>query len=340
MIASAAVGFVLFGAARNFIDAERTSMSVTGKLLKVFEVDKQLRGLRSRLTGAEKFLGEQDKELASLSSKKEGIEKQSKQLQADTLNSEGEAKRLEARMETIRKQMDNAQSNKEYKAFLTELNTLKLAKEQHENAAMETMTRVEALKGQIKELEGKAAERMQMRKVAVVDRDARSAEIADRVAELTGQRNVLAADVPGEVLAYYSRMIDQRGDEAMGPIEIVDHKRHEYNCGSCMMHLPVDAVAGLIVKGDLTRCASCQCILFIDEETLKDLTGEKPAKEKKAAKPRVASTAATKGLPKDVAKDVAKDLAVKKKIEKPKTKPLAGTKAAAVATTDAVASEA
>jgi predicted nucleic acid-binding Zn-ribbon protein len=316
---------------RNFY-AERTSMSVTGKLLKVFEVDKQLRGLRSRLTSAEKFLAEQDKDLASLSSKKEALEKQIKQMLADAHNSEGEGKRIEARMNTIRSQMDNAQSNKEYKAFLTELNTLKAAKDVHDTAALETMTRVEALKGQTKDLDTKTDERKQVRKVAVSDRDARSAEIAGRVAELDAQRKALSADVPADMLSYYTRMLEQRGDEAMGPIEIVDHKRHEYNCGICMMHLPVDAIAGLIVKGDLTRCASCQCILYIDDETTKDLADKKAEKaekaeraEKKAAgKPKVN----TKGLRKEVAKDVARDLAPKKKIEKPAMAPLAGTKAA------------
>lgn len=314
-------------------------MSVTGKLLKVFEVDKQLRGLRSRLTGAEKFLGEQDKELAALASKKEGLEKQSKQMLADTHNSEGEANRIEARMTTMRAQMDNAQSNKEYKAFLSELNTLKAAKEVHETAALETMTRVESLKGQIKDIETKVHERQQMRKIAVTDRDARSAEIADRVAELSAQRKELSADVPADVLMYYTRMLEQRGEEAMGPVEIVDHKRHEYNCGSCMMHLPVDAVAGLIVKGDLTRCASCQCILFIDEETTKNLRSDKAEKaekaerkaaEKKTAKPRAAAASkGVKGLAREVAQDVARDTAPKKKIAKPITAPLAGTKAVA-----------
>lgn len=309
-------------------------MSVTGKLLKVFEIDLQLRGLRSRLTSAERFLSEQDKELANLSSKKDSLDKQSKQLLADAHNAEVESQAVEAKMASIREKMDNAQSNKEYKAFLTELNTRKLTKEQHDEVVREKRAHVDTLKHQLSELETKVAERHQVRKVAVSDRDARNAEIADRVAELSKQRDELAREVPGEVLSVYARMLEQRGEAAMGKVEEVDRKRHEYSCGSCMMHLPVDRYVTLKVKGDLTRCSSCQCILFIDEAGEAEAAeAAKAAKaEKKASKPRSTTSASqTKGLAKDVAKDVARDLAPKKKIEKPATAPLAKKKGEAVA---------
>lgn len=308
-------------------------MSVTGKLLKVFEIDKQLRGLRSRLTSAEKFLSEQDKDLANLSAKRDALDKQTKQLLADAHNAEMESQAVEAKMASIREKMDNAQSNKEYKAFLTELNTRKLTKEQHDEVAKEKRAHVETLKTQLSELETKVSERHQVRKVAAGDRDARNAEIADRVAELSKQRDVLAVDVPADVLSIYDRMLEQRGEEAMGSVEIEDHKRHEYSCGSCMMHLPVDRYVTLKVKGDLTRCSSCQCILFIDEasETAAQDAAKTAKAEKKASKPRVTSASQTKGLAKDVAKDVARDMAVKKKIEKPAMKPLAKKKDEAVA---------
>ena len=67
-------------------------------------------------------------------------------------------------------------------------------------------------------------------------------------------------------------VLDLRGEEAMGAIEIVDRKRHEYHCGSCMMALPMETVNGLLSSGRLTRCSSCQCIMYLtreDEERLR-----------------------------------------------------------------------
>ena len=101
-------------------------MDVTAKLLAVFQVDKQLRGLKSRLTAAERFLGEQSKELSGLDAKQHALETQLKAVTAQTMGAEGEAKRLEARIAGIREQMNNAKTNREYQAFLVEMNTFKI----------------------------------------------------------------------------------------------------------------------------------------------------------------------------------------------------------------------
>jgi predicted nucleic acid-binding Zn-ribbon protein len=247
-------------------------MDVTAKLLRVFNVDKQLRGLQSRLGSAERFLGEQTKEIESLDSKRNTLESQLKQHTAQAADFEGEMARLDAKMATIRKQMDAAQTNKEYKAFLTEINTFKADRDNLETKALEVMTKSDELKKQVAELTSKRTEREQVQKVAAGDRDQRFKEIEARLNELKAERATLAAEVPADVMSLFQRLIDQRGDDAMGPIEIADHKRHEYHCGVCMMALPVDLVSGLMSSGKLTRCKSCECILYIDEETRKALT--------------------------------------------------------------------
>ncbi len=181
-------------------------------------------------------------------------------------------------MATIRTQMDSAQTNKEYKAFLTEVNTFKADRDRLETAALELMAKADELKKQIAELSGKRGEREQVRKVAAGEREQRFKEIEVRVNELKAERIKLAADVPADTLTMYQRLIDQRGDEAMGPIEIQDRKRHEYTCGVCMMALPIDSVSGLLSSGKLTRCKSCECILYLEEATVKAM---QPASSKR-----------------------------------------------------------
>ncbi|MFO0860121.1 MAG: hypothetical protein U0570_06150 [Phycisphaerales bacterium] len=246
-------------------------MNVTSKLLSVFKVDKQFRGLRSRLSAAEKFLAEQNRQIEQISAKKSSLEAQQRQLAAAAANFEGEVKRLDARMATIREQMNSAQTNKEYKAFLTEVNTIKAERDRQETSALEQMGKVEEVKRQIDELEKSRAERERMQAVAVSDRDQRAAEIKDKLADLQNQRDTLARDIPKDTLVLFERLVQTRGDEAMAHIEEADRRRHEYHCGSCMMALPIEAVNGLLVSGKLTRCASCQCILYIDEELAKSM---------------------------------------------------------------------
>jgi uncharacterized protein len=253
-------------------------MDVTAALLQVFLVEKQLRGLKGRLKGAERFLSDQDKELTSLESKRAALEAEHKQALAQAHDNEGEVKRLDAKIATIRSQMDNSQSNKEYKAFLTETNTFKVDRDKFETVALEHMKRAEDLKQQISTLSGQREERQKVRHVAVNDRDARHNEIADRVKELTTQREGLAKAVPTDAMMVLQRLVDQRGDEAMGVVEFVDVKRHEFNCGVCMMSLPVDAVVNLATNGRMTRCSSCQCILYIDDAGRETLAGGKNGK--------------------------------------------------------------
>ncbi|MBL8760503.1 MAG: hypothetical protein JNL50_04305 [Phycisphaerae bacterium] len=251
-------------------------MDVTAKLLRVFLVEKQIRGLQTRLKAAERFLNEQTSQVAQLDAKKTAIDTQLKHLAAVAKQAEGEVARLDARMAAIREQMNGAQTNKEYKAFLTELNTFKLEKDKSEQSALEAMTKVDELKKQGGEIETQRGEREKMRQVAVTERDTRAAEIKDRLNELTGQRATLTADVPGDSLRMLERLVHVRGEDAMAPIEIQDRKRHEFTCGSCQMSLPLDTVSGLMSKGKLTTCVSCGCILYLGEEEAKSLQPAAP----------------------------------------------------------------
>lgn len=241
-------------------------MSVTAQLLRVFQVDKQIRSLQSRLKVAEGFLGQQVKELEQLEAQKKTLEGQLKQIAAVAGDQEGEAKRLEAKMEHLREQMNNAQTNKEYQAFLVELNTIKIEKDRFETAALEQMNKGEELRKQIAELEEKRSQREQVRTVAAKERGERYAEIEGRLNELKAELTECVADVPKDTMIMFQRLLDVRGDEAMGAIEIVDRKRHEYHCGTCMMAIPMEAVNGLLSGGRLTRCSSCQCVIYLTRE--------------------------------------------------------------------------
>ncbi|MFN9972984.1 MAG: hypothetical protein ACK58T_24165, partial [Phycisphaerae bacterium] len=141
-------------------------MNVTAKLLSVFLVDKQFRGLRSRLAAAERFLAEQNKLIEQLDAKKASLDAQVRQITATASNFEGEMKRLDARMATIREQMDSAQTNKEYKAFLTEVNTIKAERDRQETSALEHMGKVEDLKKQLDDIAKQRTEREKVQAVA------------------------------------------------------------------------------------------------------------------------------------------------------------------------------
>lgn len=241
-------------------------MSVTKQLLALFRVDKEIRGLSSRLNAAERFLGEQTRQLADISTQVSSLQAQLRQLQASANNAEGESKRIEAHINELREKMNNAQTNKEYKALLSEVNNLKEQRSSFDDEALAHMEKIEQIKAKLGTLEGSRTEREKVRGVAESERQERADEIAAKLAELRNKRAELAAGVPKDALTIYEELLAQRGEDAMAPLEVVDRKRHEFVCGSSMMSVPVE-VAAQLMQGRLTISPNDGCILYLTEQT-------------------------------------------------------------------------
>jgi uncharacterized protein len=241
-------------------------MSVTKQLLALFRVDKEIRGLSSRLNGAERFLGEQTRQLAEIATQVSSLETQLRQLQASANNAEGESKRLEAKVDELREKMNNSQTNKEYKALLSEVNNLKEQRSSYDEEAIGHLEKIEQIKAKLAELSTAKGEREKVRSVAETERQERADEIASKLAELRAKREALAKDVPANAITVYEELLEQRGDDAMAPLEIADRKRHEFVCGSSMMSVPVE-VAAQLMQGKLTLSPNDGCILYLTEQT-------------------------------------------------------------------------
>ena len=246
-------------------------MSVTNQLLAVFRVDIEIQGLQNRLEGAERFLGEQTRKLADLGAQAESLQTQVRQLKATTSNAEGESARIKVHIDELREKMNNANTNKEYKALLSEVNNLKEQRAEHDAQAIEGLEKIEQLEKKLAELESSKVDRDKVRGVAESDRQKRADDIAEKLAELRAKREQLVVDVPKHALAIYEELLENRGEDAMAPLEIVDRKRHEYVCGSSMMSVPVEVAASLM-QGKLTTSPNDGCILYLTEEAEEELT--------------------------------------------------------------------
>lgn len=258
-------------------------MSVTAKILKLFRADQQIRGLRGRLDTAERFLAVQSQQLSELDKKHAALSASLKQLKAAVSGDEGEAARIDARIESLREQMNAARTNKEYSAFLNELNLLKAQKDEIEKNELASMEKVETVQKQVSEVEGQKAEREKIVAQATADRDARAAEIKDRLDELTGQRAALVKDVPSDQLKIYEELVRRLGDQAVSSVEVLDRRNHEWTCGSCQMALPVETING-ISAGRFTRCSACGSILYTEVDVVaKTVKTPKEPKAKKQA---------------------------------------------------------
>jgi len=242
--------------------------SVTAKLHRLYQVDKQVRGLRTRINAAERYLQEQERLLGVLDERRKALQAQIRQLEATVKNDEVEMASFDERVEKLREQLNAAKTSKEYSAFLSEINTIKADKGAVEERAIEAMTRLEELRASVTEVDAERKERKGVRDVAAADRDQRAADVRERLEELEAERKQAAEEVPAEALRVFESLVTQRDDEVMAPIEEHSRRHMEYACGACQVLLPVELVSRLLGRGELTRCVNCGSILFV-EETLR-----------------------------------------------------------------------
>ena len=250
-------------------------MSATTKLLRLYRVDCKVRSLRSQVDSAERYLNQQDRKLQDLGDKKAALNGQSRQLQATIGNDENETCSIEERIKSLRDKLNNATSNKEYSALLTEVNTLKVDKDTVDDRVLESMTRLDEIKAAIDQIDTEATERTKVRTIALSKRDQCTADVKDRLAELESERSTAAGEVPPDALARFEEEVEFREDDVMAPVSEHSRKHMEYACGACQVLLPFESVNRLLGNGDLTFCGNCGAILYIEDELRELVTGKK-----------------------------------------------------------------
>jgi len=256
-------------------------MTVTAKLLKLYRVDQQIRGLRSRLTGAESYLEQQEKLLAKIEERRAALMSQVRQLEAQNHNDETEIKAADDRIAMLRERMNTARTSKEHSAYLTEINTIKADKALIEERELAALTKLDELRQQLAAVEAERDERLKVRKVAIGEREQRELEIRDRLAELEKERTEALKGVPESALKVYQERLLMGVEDVMAPIEEQNRRDMEYTCGACYTLLPIERVSILLKRGDITKCPSCQTILYLEETLRDDIAATQEKKSKK-----------------------------------------------------------
>ena len=242
-------------------------MSLMEGLIRLDRVDSQLRGLRSRLDSAERYLKIKARQLELAKEQAQELETRKKQLQAQAGNFETESATLDARIDKLRDELSNTATNKQYTALLTEVNVIKAEREKIDGSALEKMTEVETTTASLTDAQAKVAEEEQLAEKAVAQRDERKAEIADRLKELEREREAAASALPDAALSSFNQAADLHEGEAMAQIEEVNRRNRQYACGACNMHVPFQLVAELCGPVDrVVTCKSCQRLLYMAED--------------------------------------------------------------------------
>lgn len=268
-------------------------------LVKLYQADLALREAQGRLDSASKNVRIQERRVSDLNEKLRLGQQQLKEQQAKAGNVDLDIKTRDARIEKLRTQQANAKNNKEYQAFLVEINTEKVDKTKSEDELMKLMEANEKAqasnKDLVTQLEAEQAKLGTMR-----------SEIGDTVARLKAEvealrpaRDAAAAEVAPRARQEFERLADRFEGEALSALSRPDPRREEYVCSACNMDLVVDVYNRLHTKDELVFCPSCRRMLYIPADLPPEIAVKqnKEKKEPKAARtPREPKSAkSTKG---------------------------------------------
>src|SRR3954471_15309842 len=121
-------------------------------LVKLYQADQQLRAAQARLEGASKDVRVQERRANDLAEKHRLANSKLMETRSKTSQMELDLKTRDAHIEKLRTQQQNAKNNKEYQAFLIEINTEKLDKSKVEDELIRQMEAVEKGQAELKEL--------------------------------------------------------------------------------------------------------------------------------------------------------------------------------------------
>ncbi len=251
-------------------------------LVKLFKAETTLREAQRRLDLATKNVRLQERKVDDITKRLQTAHTDLTKLQAKSGEQELEARSLEEKIEKLRNQQQNAQTNKEYQTFLVQINTYKVDKGKIEEETLKLMEQIEALqkdhdslKAQL-DVESKKLEEMRS------SIDQRVTQLKSEVDAARPARDEAAAAVNSKALDVFEKLADKFDGEAMAPIEKPHPKREEYVCSICNIDLTLDIYNKLHTRDDLVMCPSGNHLLYIPE----DLPPEKAVNKPREKKPR------------------------------------------------------
>jgi len=241
-------------------------MTLIADLVSLHHVDSQARALRSRLDAAQRHKTIQERQGSQLQTRMDEVRTQIRHHQSAAANHEAESGSVDARIESLRQQLNASTNPRQYSAILAEMKTLQTKRDEIDELALGQMQKAEELQTKLKEIEQQAAERTKVVDAAAAEFEICRGEVAERLASLEQERAAAAARVPRSELEAFNRAADLYEGEAMAELVTIDARRREFVCGACNMELPAEKYATLASNPNVAvTCTSCHRILFLPQ---------------------------------------------------------------------------
>ncbi len=235
-------------------------------LLHLQSTQLQLVQVQKRLRFQTYAVSAQEQKIQTLQEEYDRLHEKSLQRRSEADRLDLDLKIKDEHIQKLRAALNTAKTNKEYAAFLTEINTSKADNAKFEERTLKLLGEVDEIAGQIQELQ----QQIDQEKKSLEEIIQRS---KDEITRLTGlsedisaKRAVAAEAVPEKALKIFERIADGMDGEAMAAIETHGKKNpYEYVCGGCYMTLNAEHANALQVRDEIRLCNNCGRILYMEQ---------------------------------------------------------------------------
>ncbi len=236
---------------------------VLNGLMKLQTVENRLRVEKTKLTRCRRNVIIQENLIRSLQNaleaKKEEV--QLTKVQYDRL--ELELKSQDETIAKLRASLNNAKTNKEYAAVLTQLNTTKADSSKLENQILELLKVIETDEAECQDIQKQIDEQKQTLEQTRKDSESLATKYQAEIDAIQAEWDKIAKTISREPLNIFKRVAETYDGQAVAIVEQGEDKSGTYSCGGCFMGVPAESVNMLMTKDEIIRCPNCTRILVI-----------------------------------------------------------------------------
>ena len=238
---------------------------VLNGLIKLQSVENRLRAVKTKLARCRRAIIFQENQLRTLQNGLEAKKEEIKMARVQVDRLELELKSRDERIAKLRAALNMAKTNKEYSAFLTELNTSKADNSKIENQVLDLMKNVETDQAECAEIQTQLDEHKGKLDELRKGTETRAVELQTEIDVIQVEWDAAAKDVPRNALEVFNRVADTYDGEALATAGRQDEKVEIFSCGGCFMGLPAEIINRLMTKDEIIRCSNCTRILTLRE---------------------------------------------------------------------------
>ena len=219
------------------------------RLVVLQDIDSQLEDLNSLLGDLPKMVDELNEKEDSLKNKVEADKISLKDISLNTSKSETANAEIQNKIDKLTDQLFLVTNNKQYDALTSEIEHLKVQKEEHETLLITYLEDKETLEENVKNNES-SLEQLK------TDLNTRRNKLDDALSETAEEKKMLehsrqkqVVEIDDKIMLTYNKVISARSGIAVVPLS-------GGSCGGCGAALPIQR-SSEIRAGDLHNCDSC-----------------------------------------------------------------------------------